>query len=142
MTIMQATIKAMFETGRDIHIIALTVQNQTPMITKKNGCVPAAEEIELIRQYIHEGIMTKEAFHGILSIKRPYRWIYSLMQRLKNYIICTPKFGMEILLLPRVKTTMAQLTMTFRPNSSKAKKLSFFIQLYKYRSINSPTTRL
>ena len=56
MTIMQATIKAMFETGRDIHIIAPKIQNQTPMITRKNGCIPAAEETKLIRQYIHKGI--------------------------------------------------------------------------------------
>lgn len=70
MTIVRATIKAILKTERDINIIAPTIQNQPPMITRKNGCIPAAEETKLIRQYIHKGIMTKEAFHGILSIEK------------------------------------------------------------------------
>ena len=69
--IVRDTIKATLKTKRDIKIIAPTIQNQPPMITRKNGCIPAAEETKLIRQYIHKGVMTKEAFHGILSIEKP-----------------------------------------------------------------------
>ena len=93
MTIVRATIKAILKTERDINIIAPTIQNQPPMITRKNGCIPAAEETKLIRQYIHKGIMTKEAFHGILSIEKLISMDLLTPTKIKNYMICTSFFS-------------------------------------------------
>ena len=71
MAIIRAIFKAILKAAPEAQIIAPETNKLLDPITKKQGNVPDSIETRVIRRFVHQALLTKDYFHGLLHVSIP-----------------------------------------------------------------------